>query len=65
MIVRPWRRVCATTALTSRRPPFTGRPKSINVAEIRRLLNEGLGPTEVAKRLGIGRASVYRLAGQP
>lgn len=42
---------------------YKGRPKSINVAEIRRLLDEGVGPTEVAKRLGIGRASVYRLAG--
>lgn len=41
---------------------YKGRPKSIDVAEIRRLLDQGVGPTEVAKRLGIGRASVYRLA---
>jgi DNA invertase Pin-like site-specific DNA recombinase len=42
---------------------YKGRPKNINVAEVKRLLNEGVGPTEVAKRLRIGRASVYRLAG--
>ena len=41
---------------------YKGRPRSIDAAEIRRLLNEGNGPSEVAKRLGIGRASVYRLA---
>ena len=29
--------------------------------EITRLMFEGLGPTEIAKRLGIGRASVYRV----
>ena len=31
---------------------YKGRPKSIDVAEIRRLLDEGLGATEVARRLG-------------
>jgi DNA invertase Pin-like site-specific DNA recombinase len=41
---------------------YKGRPKSIDAAEVRRLLDEGLGPTAVAERLGIGRASVYRLA---
>ena len=41
---------------------YKGRPKRIKAAEIRRLLDEGVGPTQVAKRLGIGRASVYRLA---
>lgn len=40
---------------------YKGRPKSIDLAEIKRLLGEGMGATEVAKRLGIGRASVYRL----
>jgi DNA invertase Pin-like site-specific DNA recombinase len=42
---------------------YKGRPRTINVAEIRRLLAEGLGPSAVAKRLKIARASVYRLAG--
>ena len=29
-------------------------------ADVRRLAAEGIGATEIAKRLGIGRASVYR-----
>jgi DNA invertase Pin-like site-specific DNA recombinase len=43
---------------------YKGRRPNINVEEIKRLLKEGLGATEVAKQLGIGRASVYRLAGR-
>ncbi|MGD9803447.1 MAG: recombinase family protein [Hyphomicrobiaceae bacterium] len=41
---------------------YKGRPKSIDAEEVRKLLDEGIGATGVAKRLGIGRASVYRLA---
>jgi len=41
---------------------YKGRPRSIDTTEIRWLLNEGLGASAVAKRLKIGRASVYRLA---
>ena len=41
---------------------YKGRPKSINVHEVKSLLESGFGPTAVAKRMGIGRASVYRLA---
>jgi DNA invertase Pin-like site-specific DNA recombinase len=40
---------------------YRGRPKSIDVERIEALEAEGLGPTAIAKRLGIGRASVYRL----
>lgn len=40
---------------------YRGRPRSINAAEIEKLFADGLGATEIAKRLGIGRASVYRL----
>jgi DNA invertase Pin-like site-specific DNA recombinase len=36
----------------------TARAKA---SEIRRLHGEGIGPTEIAKRLGISRASVYRV----
>jgi DNA invertase Pin-like site-specific DNA recombinase len=43
---------------------YKGRSKSIDAAEIKRLLADRIGPTNVAKRLGIGRASVYRLASQ-
>jgi len=42
---------------------YKGRPSSIDASEIRRLLDDGLGASAVANRLGIGRASVYRLTG--
>lgn len=41
---------------------YRGRPKTIDAEEVRRLLATGMGPTAVAKQLGIGRASVYRTA---
>jgi DNA invertase Pin-like site-specific DNA recombinase len=40
---------------------YKGRKPSIDPAEVRRLQEEGLGATEIAKQLGIGRASVYRV----
>ena len=39
---------------------YKGRKPSINVDQVRTLHAEGVGPSEIAKRLGIGRASVYR-----
>jgi DNA invertase Pin-like site-specific DNA recombinase len=39
---------------------YKGRPKSIDPAEVGRLHAAGLGATEIAHKLGIGRASVYR-----
>jgi hypothetical protein len=43
---------------------YKGRKPSIDVAEVRRLREqEKLGPTAIARRLGIGRASVYRVLG--
>jgi DNA invertase Pin-like site-specific DNA recombinase len=39
-----------------------GRPAKIEADEIRRLRADGLGVTEIAKELGISRASVYRAA---
>lgn len=45
---------------------YKGRKPSIDPAEVRRLREqEGLGPAAIAKRLGIGRASVYRVLGEP
>ena len=41
---------------------YHGRRPSIDAAEIARLKALGLGASEIARRLGIGRASVYRLA---
>jgi DNA invertase Pin-like site-specific DNA recombinase len=41
---------------------YKGRKPSIDPAEVRRLrAEEKLGPTAIARRLGIGRASVYRV----
>ena len=43
---------------------YKGRPSTIDADEVKRLKAEGLGPSAIAKRLKIGRASVYRaLAG--
>ncbi|MBO6899136.1 MAG: recombinase family protein [Shimia sp.] len=40
---------------------YRGRPATIDVERINVLKSDGLGPTAIAKELGIGRASVYRL----
>src|SRR4051812_13164747 len=51
-------------ALAKTRGVYKGRKPSIDVTEVRRLHNQdGLGPTAIARRLGIGRASVYRALG--
>jgi DNA invertase Pin-like site-specific DNA recombinase len=39
---------------------YKGRPPSIEPAQVRELKAQGHGPSEIAKRLKIGRASVYR-----
>ena len=39
---------------------YKGRPATIKPADVQALRDEGLGATEIAKRLKIGRASVYR-----
>lgn len=48
-------------AKAKERGVYTGRPPSVDGSEVRALLAEGVGPSEVAKRLKIGRATVYRL----
>lgn len=40
---------------------YKGRPATISPDAIRELRNQGMGATAIAKRLKIGRASVYRL----
>jgi DNA invertase Pin-like site-specific DNA recombinase len=45
---------------------YKGRSPIINAMEVRRLSqDEKLGATAIARRLGIGRASVYRVLGSP
>jgi len=39
---------------------YKGRKPSVDISAINSLRAEGIGATEIAKRLGIGRASVYR-----
>jgi DNA invertase Pin-like site-specific DNA recombinase len=40
---------------------YKGRPASIDAEQVRKLKAEGMGPSEIAKALKIGRASVYRV----
>jgi DNA invertase Pin-like site-specific DNA recombinase len=40
---------------------YKGRPASIDAARVRELKAAGMGPTQIAKALKIGRASVYRV----
>lgn len=40
---------------------YKGRKPSIDADEVKRLRDEGVGASEIAKHLGIGRASVYRV----
>lgn len=39
---------------------YKGRPTTIDPAAVRKMHSEGVGPSDIAKRLKIGRASVYR-----
>lgn len=51
-------------AAAKARGVYKGRPPSIEASKVAALKAEGHGATEIAKRLGVGRASVYRyLAG--
>jgi DNA invertase Pin-like site-specific DNA recombinase len=43
---------------------YKGRPASIDAAKVRAMKTKGMGATEIAKALKIGRASVYRALGQ-
>jgi hypothetical protein len=42
---------------------YKGRVASIDAAQVRKLKADGIGASEIAKALKIGRASVYRLLG--
>ena len=43
------------------RGAYKGRPQIIDAGMVRKLTAEGVGGTEIARRLGIARASVYRI----
>ena len=40
---------------------YKGRPAPIDAAQVRAMKAQGLGASEIAKALKIGRASVYRV----
>jgi DNA invertase Pin-like site-specific DNA recombinase len=42
---------------------YKGRPPSVDAEKVRELKAAGMGPTEIANALKIGRASVYRALG--
>jgi DNA invertase Pin-like site-specific DNA recombinase len=53
-------------AAAKARGVYKGRKPIINATEVQRLSrDEKLGATAIARRLGIGRASVYRVLGRP
>jgi len=43
---------------------YKGRPATIDAVRIRQMKSEGKRPSDIAKLLGIGRASVYRALDQ-
>lgn len=46
------------------RDVYTGRKASIDPRQVRAMREQGIGASDIAKRLGIGRASVYRVLGE-
>jgi DNA invertase Pin-like site-specific DNA recombinase len=46
---------------------YTGRKPTVAAqeAEMRRLQGEGVGPADIARRLGVARSSIYRIIGKP
>ena len=42
---------------------YNGRKQTVDVEKIKELASEGLMNTEIAKRLEVGRATVYRALG--
>ena len=55
-----WERQAEGIARAKAAGVYKGRPASIDAARVRHLKQQGLGASEIAKALKIGRASVYR-----
>ncbi len=51
-------------AAAKRAGVYTGRKPTIDVARVQAMRRTGTRPAEIAKQLGIGRASVYRVLGK-
>src|ERR1700758_1084632 len=51
-------------AAAKERGVYKGRKPSIDAVAVRKLRHEGVGAAEITRRLGIGRASVYRVLGE-
>jgi DNA invertase Pin-like site-specific DNA recombinase len=47
-------------AAAKHRGVYRGRPPKIDIGGIRTLLSEGLSPTEIARKMGISRGTVYK-----
>ena len=56
-------RIMRGVAAAKARGAYKGRPPTIRPEHVKELRQQGLGATEIAKRLKIGRASVYRVLG--
>jgi DNA invertase Pin-like site-specific DNA recombinase len=61
------RRQIEGIAVTKAKNPekYRGRPAKIDVCRVKSMRQDGLGATEIAKKMGIGRASVYRVLNEP
>ena len=51
-------------AKAKERGAYKGRKQTIDRAKIMSLRQDGLGPSAIAKEMGVGRASVYRILGE-
>ena len=55
------RRITSPVAASKKAGVYKGRPAKIKADAVAALKAEGLGASEIARRLRIGRASVYRV----
>lgn len=59
--LRKERQLAGIAKAKAERPDsYKGRPASVDANRVKELFDAGLKPVEIAKRLGISRASVYR-----